>query len=131
MMSVDVPQKRHHTTNMNSSCHTCEGVMSHLSMSHATHKTESCHSHEGVMSHTGLPQKRQLCRGSQRYESALVCRARACVCALPHQHALGLYAGLECKIFVYTHVCVCLCVCLSIWVRVWVWVCGCVCVHLD
>jgi len=35
----------------NESCHTYNGVMSHIWMSHVTHMNESCHTHEWVMSH--------------------------------------------------------------------------------
>jgi len=36
---------------MNESCHTYEGVMSHIWMSHVAHMNESCHTYEWVMSH--------------------------------------------------------------------------------
>jgi len=42
---------RSHVTHMKESCHTYEGVMSHEWRSHVTHMNEPCHKYEGVMSH--------------------------------------------------------------------------------
>jgi len=48
---------RNHVTHMNKSCHTYEGVTSHIRMSHVTyinkvvwHINESCHTHQQIMS---------------------------------------------------------------------------------
>jgi len=44
-----------HDTHINKSCHTYEGVFSHMShvgMGHVTHINESWHTYEGVMSFT-------------------------------------------------------------------------------
>ena len=40
---------------MNTSCHTYQRVMSHISMSHISHMNESCHTYEPLTPHTLPP----------------------------------------------------------------------------
>jgi len=58
---------------MHESCHTYEGVMSHIWMVHVTHTNTSCHTNEGVTSHEWMSHVTHMMQNKGFIWSSITC----------------------------------------------------------
>ena len=80
---IDISDCTNHVTQINMSCHRCEGVMTRINTSthalvdvdiwtsHVTHMNESCHTYEWVMSHIWMSHVTSVKESCHTYEWAM------------------------------------------------------------